>query len=217
MTSRPSAPPGPPTGGADALQRPRRRYSLLTRRDKIVMGLMVGIPTFLCLALIWFPTIFSVGLSFTTGRASRGLEAKNFIGIKNYETLFTAYPPFWPAVWHNILLAAGVPVHRDADRHLPCGAARPGDARDAASTRAPSSSRSCCRWPSSGSSGSCSTRPQGFINSVLGRTRPGQRHRLAGQPEPQHLGRAGRGQLAPRGLHDGPVPGWAEERRPDAA
>ena len=103
MTSQPSAPPGPPTGGADALQRPRRRYSLLTRRDKIVMGLMVGIPTFLCLALIWFPTVFSVGLSFTNWQGYTGLEAKNFIGLKNYETLFTAYQPFWPAVWHNIL------------------------------------------------------------------------------------------------------------------
>ena len=103
MTSQPSAPSGPPTGGADALQRPRRRYSLLTRRDKIVMGLMVGIPTFLCLALIWFPTIFSVGLSFTNWQGYTGLEAKNFIGLKNYETLFTAYQPFWPAVWHNIL------------------------------------------------------------------------------------------------------------------
>ncbi len=85
------------------LQRPRRRYSLLTRRDKIVMGLMVGIPTFLCLALIWFPTVFSVGLSFTNWQGYTGLEAKNFIGLKNYETLFTAYQPFWPAVWHNIL------------------------------------------------------------------------------------------------------------------
>ena len=84
-------------------ERPRRRYSLLTRRDKIVMGLMVGIPTFLCLALIWFPTVFSVGLSFTNWQGYTGLEAKNFIGLKNYETLFTAYQPFWPAVWHNIL------------------------------------------------------------------------------------------------------------------
>src|SRR6478609_7225851 len=103
MTSQPSAPPGPPTGGADALERPRRRYSVLTRRDKIVMGLMVGIPTFLCLALIWFPTVFSVGLSFTNWQGYTGLDAKNFIGLKNYETLFTAYQPFWPAVWHNIL------------------------------------------------------------------------------------------------------------------
>lgn len=103
MTSQPSAPPGPPAGGADVLDRPRRRYSLLTRRDKITMGLMVGIPTFLCLALIWFPTVFSVGLSFTNWQGYTGLEAKNFIGLKNYETLFTAYQPFWPAVWHNIL------------------------------------------------------------------------------------------------------------------
>ena len=67
------------------------------------MGLMVGIPTFLCIALIWLPTLFSIGLSFTNWQGYTGLAAKNFIGIKNYITLFTAYQPFWPAVWHNIL------------------------------------------------------------------------------------------------------------------
>ncbi len=98
-----SAPPGPVIGGADVLANPRRKYSLLTRRDKVVMGLMVGIPTFLCISLIWLPTIFSIGLSFTNWQGYTGLEAKNFIGVKNYVTLFTVYQPFWPAVWHNIL------------------------------------------------------------------------------------------------------------------
>ena len=45
--------------------RKRRGYSILTRRDKVTMALMVGIPTFLCLFFIWFPTIISIGLSFT--------------------------------------------------------------------------------------------------------------------------------------------------------
>ncbi len=67
------------------------------------MMLMVGIPTFLCLSLIWFPTVFSFVLSFTNWQGYTPLTDKNFIGIKNYVTLFTTYQAFWPAVWHNFL------------------------------------------------------------------------------------------------------------------
>lgn len=67
------------------------------------MALMVGIPTFLCLFFIWFPTVISIGLSFTNYQGYDALTAKNLIGLKNYVNLFTSYPFFWPAVWHNIL------------------------------------------------------------------------------------------------------------------
>src|SRR5260221_14795664 len=100
----PSAPPGPQTGGADVTApRRRRRYSLLTRRDKVTLGLMIGIPTFLCIALIWLPTIASILLSFTNWRGITPLTANNIVGLKNYETLFTTYKAFWPAIQHNIL------------------------------------------------------------------------------------------------------------------
>ena len=81
------APPGPVTGGAVA--RPRRRgrgsksagdritLDRMTGRDKLTMGLMVGIPTFLCLALIWLPTVASIGLSFTNWRGITGLTWNN--------------------------------------------------------------------------------------------------------------------------------------------
>ena len=99
-----AAPPGSPPGGAAVVAAPRRRrFSILTRRDKLVMALMVGIPTALCLFFIWFPTILSVGLSFTNYQGYTPLTEKNFIGLKNYQQLFTTYPFFWPAVWHNIL------------------------------------------------------------------------------------------------------------------
>jgi len=81
----------------------KSRYSLLTRRDKAVMALMVGIPTFLCISLIWLPTIASIGLSFTNWRGTTPLTEKNFVGVNNYVNLFTQYPFFWPAVWHNVL------------------------------------------------------------------------------------------------------------------
>jgi multiple sugar transport system permease protein len=99
-----SAPPGTVPGGADAAtDRRPRRYSMLTRRDRVTMALMVGIPTFLCLFFIWFPTILSFLLSFTNWQGVTELSAKNFIGLKNYQNLFTSYPFFWPAVWHNVL------------------------------------------------------------------------------------------------------------------
>jgi multiple sugar transport system permease protein len=96
--------PGPPPGGAVAVKAPKRgHYSILTRRDRLTIALMVGIPTFLCLFFIWFPTILSIGLSFTNWQGFGALTEKNFIGLKNYVNLFTSYPFFWPAVWHNVL------------------------------------------------------------------------------------------------------------------
>ena len=84
----------------------RRRYSLLTRRDKIVLGIMVGIPLFFDLALIWGPTIASFVLSFTNWNGIGPIQDKNWIGLKNYENLFTAYQFFWPALQHNLIWLA---------------------------------------------------------------------------------------------------------------
>jgi multiple sugar transport system permease protein len=98
-----AAPPGPPTGGAAVVARPLRRYSLLTRRDKTTLALMVGIPTFLCVFFIWMPTIVSLLLSFTNWRGITPITSENVVGLKNYVTLFTTYPFFWPAVAHNII------------------------------------------------------------------------------------------------------------------
>jgi multiple sugar transport system permease protein len=76
---------------------------MLTGRDRLTMGLMVGIPTLLCIGFIWIPTIASFFLSFTNWRGITALTANNFVGLRNYEVLFTQYPFFWPAVEHNIL------------------------------------------------------------------------------------------------------------------
>ena len=84
----------------------RRRYSLLTRRDKLTLGLMVGIPLIFDLILIWGPTLVSVVFSFTNWNGIGAITAKNFIGTKNYESLFTAYPFFWPALQHNLIWLA---------------------------------------------------------------------------------------------------------------
>jgi len=98
------APSAPPAGGADASlgRRRRRRFSILTRRDLLVLAIMVGIPTFLHVFFIWLPTILTVVLSFTSWNGI-GLDKIVFIGTKNYQDLVTIYPPFWPALQHNII------------------------------------------------------------------------------------------------------------------
>lgn len=80
----------------------KKRYSLLSRRDKITLGLMAGIPTFLVVFFILIPTIASIVLSFTSWNGIGGLESIKFIGLKNYSDLVTIYKPFWAAVTHNI-------------------------------------------------------------------------------------------------------------------
>ncbi len=67
---------------------------------------MVGVPLFFDLALIWGPTLVSVLFSFTNWNGIGAITDKNIIGLKNYESLFTAYPFFWPALQHNLIWLA---------------------------------------------------------------------------------------------------------------
>jgi multiple sugar transport system permease protein len=95
-----------PAAGAVVATRRRRRYSLLTRRDKVLIILMVGIPLTLDFLLIWGPTVASVLLSFTNWDGIDAVTSKNIVGLKNYQTLFTGYAFFWPAVEHNLIWLA---------------------------------------------------------------------------------------------------------------
>jgi multiple sugar transport system permease protein len=90
-----------PTGAATA--RRRSKYSLLTKRDKVVLGLMVGLPLLLDLIFIWGPALASIALSFTQWRGIQGLTAQDWVGLGNYEKLASSYPAFWEGVKHNIL------------------------------------------------------------------------------------------------------------------
>ncbi|HUH07835.1 MAG TPA: sugar ABC transporter permease [Egibacteraceae bacterium] len=83
--------------------RRQRRHSLLTRRDITVLILMVGIPTLIQVLLIWGPTIASVLLSFTRWEGIGGLSTITPVGLKNYQDVTTIYPPFWPALAHNLI------------------------------------------------------------------------------------------------------------------
>ena len=88
------------------LSRVRSRYTLLTRRDKVTLGLMVGVPLLFDLILIWGPTLVSIGFSFTNWNGIGPITADKFLGTKNYEYLLTGYPFFWPALLHNLIWLA---------------------------------------------------------------------------------------------------------------
>jgi ABC-type sugar transport system permease subunit len=80
------------------------RYSLLTRRDKVTLAVLVLVPTALHLFLVWLPTLASVGLSFTDWNGI-GLQNIKYAGLDNYERLLN-YAPFLPALTHNIIWLA---------------------------------------------------------------------------------------------------------------
>jgi len=95
-----------PEAGALVARGRKRRYTLLTRQDKILIALMVGVPLALDLILIWGPTLASVVLSFTNWQGIGAVTGKNFVGFKNYQFLFTGYTLFWPAFTHNLIWLA---------------------------------------------------------------------------------------------------------------
>ncbi len=67
---------------------------------------MVGIPLALDVLLIWGPMLASVLLSFTDWSGIGAVTGKNLVGVKNYQTLFTGYVFFWPALEHNLIYLA---------------------------------------------------------------------------------------------------------------
>jgi multiple sugar transport system permease protein len=81
----------------------RRRLRRLTGADRIVVSLMVGVPLLFVLTLVWLPALASVALSFSRWEGFGGLDAIDWIGLDNYRNIATNYPPFWPAMWHNLI------------------------------------------------------------------------------------------------------------------
>ena len=90
------------TGGA----RRRARAVRLSKGDRVAVGLMVGVPLLAVGALIWFPTVASIILSFTSWDGIGGVGTAHWVGTQNYREIATIYPPFWPAVEHNAIWLA---------------------------------------------------------------------------------------------------------------
>jgi ABC-type sugar transport system permease subunit len=89
----------------------RQRWHLLTRRDKVVLALMVGIPLVIDVALIWGSLVVDFLWSFTdwqgNGDITGGGLGHRVVGLQNYTQLFDGtYPFFWSAVVHNLFWLA---------------------------------------------------------------------------------------------------------------
>ena len=108
MTAQPDTAAGPPgprgTGPAPGHPLARaRRVRVLTRTDVVAVSLMVAIPTLLVLVLVWFPALVTVALSFTSWNGVGSLSSIRVVGTANYVNVATNYPPFWPALRHNLI------------------------------------------------------------------------------------------------------------------
>ena len=80
---------------------PRRRR-FFSRQDKITLGFFIGIPTFFHIALVWFPAIATIGLSFTYWTGIR-IEDIQYAGVANYENILFNTPRFWEALGVNTI------------------------------------------------------------------------------------------------------------------
>jgi multiple sugar transport system permease protein len=90
--------------------RQRRHASHLGARDRVTVALMVGIPMLVVGGLIWFPTLASMLLSFTSWDGVGGLDTIKWVGLQNYDQIVHIYPQFWPAFRHNLYWLAFLTV-----------------------------------------------------------------------------------------------------------
>jgi multiple sugar transport system permease protein len=101
MSDLPTVPAAPAEAAV-----PRRRAGRrvrVTGTDRIFLILMVAVPTFMVLGWVWLPAVASVVLSFARWSGVGGLDTIQWIGTENYKNVFTNYPPFAPALRHNLV------------------------------------------------------------------------------------------------------------------
>jgi ABC-type sugar transport system permease subunit len=79
-----------------------RRSRVLTTPDKVTLVVMAGIPTLIQFVLVWAPMVLSIILSFMKWNGLSLSDIKS-AGLTNYQFIVKDYPPFWPAVAHNII------------------------------------------------------------------------------------------------------------------
>jgi multiple sugar transport system permease protein len=82
----------------------RRRYSQLSRRDKIALTLFAGVPTLIHIVFVWVPAISTIVLSFTNWDGLK-LGTWKLTGFSNYWNVFTVFDNrFFPALFNNLIL-----------------------------------------------------------------------------------------------------------------
>jgi multiple sugar transport system permease protein len=95
-----AAPDTEPAGTTDASPGRRRR---LGTADRAVVVTMIVIPAVLVLWLVWLPALASGVLSFGQWNGFGPIDTIEWVGLQNYEDIATIYPPFWPAIRHNVI------------------------------------------------------------------------------------------------------------------
>jgi multiple sugar transport system permease protein len=95
--------PQSPTQPSGAAAPPQGREKKLPARDRLTVIIMVTIPLFLVLALVWLPALLSVVLSFGKWNGFGDLDTIEWVGFQNYHDIVTIYPAFWPAIQHNLI------------------------------------------------------------------------------------------------------------------
>ena len=90
--------------GLVAPPKQRKRRSQFHGRDRVIFLLMVGVPTFLHVLLVWVPTLASIFFSFTDWNGFRFSDI-NIVGLLNYEQIFTVFGrDFYQALMNNLVL-----------------------------------------------------------------------------------------------------------------
>ena len=88
-----------------SLKARRRRSSTLTGRDRMWLWLMVGIPAFLHIALVWIPAGLTVALSFSEWDNLAPLSDISATGFRNYWIIFTIFESdLFGALFNNFVL-----------------------------------------------------------------------------------------------------------------
>ena len=91
--------------------RRRRHYSTLTGSDRVWLWVMVAVPTFLHVMLVWVPALLTVGLSFTEWDNLAPLTAIRAVGFQNYWYIFTVFDgDLFPALFNNLLLVVWLTI-----------------------------------------------------------------------------------------------------------
>ena len=171
---------------------------------------MGGVPLLLSLAFVWLPALATVALSFFNWTGIGGFSDMKPAGVNNYRIIFSIYPEFPPAIEHNLLWLVvffvipapfGLFLAHQLNKQL----------------RGSRIYQSILFLPvvlSLALVGFMTelvfSPTQGLVNNLTGHARAEQPDRLAGRPEPQHLGRADHGLLAADRLRHDPVPGRAQ-------
>ena len=85
----------------------RRRYQTFTRRDRLWLTLMVGIPAALHILLVWIPALLTAVLSFAEWDNLLPISAVSAVGFRNYWQIFTVFDnQLFPAIFNNLMLIA---------------------------------------------------------------------------------------------------------------